>query len=471
MRLDELFARVLARAASLSAAGIRPRDRVLVCLPNSVDWIVSTLAVMRLGAIAAPIDPAATSREIDLYEQIIGPAGVIADPGRADSPFRAPPLPWREANPASILDPPPRAQDRALILFTSGTTGRPKAAVLRHSTLVHSGEGFAHWVGLTPADRLLFCMPLFHANAIYYSLMGAFCAGASMVILPRFSVSRFWESIRASRATQVNLMGPMVSMLLRQPETPDEGHNPLRLVYTAAVAPDAARAFMRRFRVEIVEGYGMTETPYGCVNPISRPKWGSVGLARQHPSGAFANEVKIAGANGAPAPNGQVGEIVIRNEATFLEYWGDPAATQAVFADGWLRTGDLGYRDDEGYFYIVGRVKEIIRRKGVNISPAEVESLMRDVPGIVDAALVGVPSALGEELAILAVTLTEAESADGIEDRVLSRLRSLLSREKVPDRVIVVDGIPRTRTQRVERGKLRECLQQSAGLGPAAERR
>ena len=232
-----------------------------------------------------------------------------------------------------------------------------------------------------------------------------------------------------SGATEVNLMGPMLAMLLRQPPRPDDRDHRLRLVYTAASTPEVALPFIERFGVEIVEGYGMTDPLWLHQSPIRA----EMGIGRRA-APAAVRTVRQRGPDPGrerDADDGPgMGEIAIRNQATFSEYWGDPAATEAAMRDGWLRTGDLGYRDEDGY-YIVGRAKESsVRRNGVNTSPAEVEAAVHDDPNVDEAALVGLPNPLGEELAILAVTVTAGAPVAGLEQRVLAKLRKVLSREK-----------------------------------------
>ena len=427
--LSQLGSVVDRRAAALLHWGLRPGDRALIAQGNSTDWIVSTLAVMRLRAIAVPINPRATTRESAVYEDVVEPRLVLLDADAASPErFRAaclsPPGASLVGDPA-VLPASPGADDRAVILFTSGTTGVPKAAVQSHGTLVLSGEGFGDWLRLSPSDRLLLTMPMFHANAIYYTIMGALCTGAKMTILPRFSVSGFWDAVRRAGATEVTLMGPMVAMLLTVPERPDDRDNPLRLVYTAAVRPAVMAEFARRFDVEVVEGYGMTETPYGCITPLGSTLAGSVGRPRRHPTGAVTNEIRIVDDAGRARADGEIGEIVIRNNATFMEYWNNPEATALAFRDGWLRTGDLGRRDDEGNFYVVGRTKEVVRRKGMNIAPTEIEEAMGAIEEVGEAAPVGVPSPLGEEQAIVVVTLSPGVSPDGAESRIMARLATL----------------------------------------------
>jgi carnitine-CoA ligase len=469
LRCSDLLGAVEERAASLALAGVKRGDRVLIALRNSIEWIVSTFAVMRLGAIAAPMDPEATEREVRVYESIVEPRGAIV--AHATERFRCPILLPGNGTPVRSLPQPPGPDDSALILFTSGTTGFPKAAVQPHRVLVYAGEGLRSWLGLTAHDRLLLCMPLFHANGIYYSLMGGLCAGANIHVAPRFSVSGFWDLMRRVGATEVNLMGPMIAMLLSQKPSPGDRDHSLKLVYTAAVRQKVAEEFSSRFGVDIVEGYGLTETPYGCINPRNAPRWGSVGIARQHPDGALTNEVRVADEKGHVLPDGATGEIQIRNGASFTMYWNNPEATRAAYLNGWLRTGDLGFRDIDGYFHIVGRAKEIIRRKGVNIAPAEIELVMSEIPDIQDAALVGLPSPLGEDLAVAVVTLKDGVSREGAEDRILHRMRSLVSREKLPDRIVVAAALPKTRTHRVEKSKLREWLQSESPTNNVAGRR
>lgn len=461
--LPELTAEVHRYAGRLQRAGVQAGDRILIARTNSVDWVISTLAVMRLGAIAALINPQATAREVGIYEGIIAPRGAIAEKGGEASRFGAL-LPLNDAADRDAsegdLPPLPKGSDRALILFTSGTTGFPKAAVQSHRMLIHSGQGFVHWMGLSPQDRLLIAMPLFHANGIYYSLMGGLFGGCDMVIAPRFSASGFWTTVREARATEVNLMGPLLSMILKQPQRPEERGHCLRTVYTAAAPREVLARFAKRFQVEVIEGYGMTETSYGCINPRNAPRAGSIGKPRQHPTGAIANEIKIADNAGRALPTGETGEIMIRNGATTLEYWNNPEATSAALCDGWLRTGDLGYCDADGYFFIVGRIKEMIRRKGVNIAPREIELELARLPGIEEAAVVGLPSPLGEEMVIAVVTLASDVPVDDIEHRIAAQLAHVLSREKLPDEIVVARELPKTPTQRVEKAKVREWLQQ-----------
>jgi crotonobetaine/carnitine-CoA ligase len=457
----QLFARINDRAGRLRGAGVERGDRVLVACANSIEWIVSALAVMRLGAIAAPINPQATAREVRIYEGIIEPRGTIVDKevdsGKFDRVLAVPYGTTAEPSDAG-LPKVPAGSDRALILFTSGTTGIPKAAVQSHRALVLSGEGFVHWLGLSSHDRVLIIMPLFHANAIYYSLMGGLCAAADIVISPRFSASGFWPTAVAANATQANLMGPMLSILLKQPDGPAERTHKLRTVYTAAAAEEVMNAARKRFGIEVIEGYGLTETAYGCINPKGAGKPGSIGKPRQHPKSAISNEIAVADGLGRFLGVGETGEIVIRNGAMMLEYWNNPEATTAAFRDGWFRTGDFGYRDQDGYFFIVGRLKEMIRRKGVNIAPREIELVMGQLPGVDEAAVVGLPSPIGEELVIAVVTLAPGNAEQGADRRILARLATLLSREKLPDEVVVAERLPKTPTHRVEKAKLREWL-------------
>ena len=257
-------------------------------------------------------------------------------------------------------------------------------------------------------------------------------------------------------------MGPMLSMILKQPQRAEERGHGLRSVYTAAAPKDVLAAFAARFQVDVIEGYGMTETSYGCINPRQAPRAGSIGKPRQHPTAAISNEIKIADNSGRTLPVGETGEIMIKNGATTLEYWNNPEATSAALRDGWLRTGDLGYCDADGYFFIVGRIKEMIRRKGVNIAPREIELELARLPGVEEAAVVGLPNPLGEEMVIAVVTLAPGAPAEDVERRIAAELAGVLSREKLPDEIVVAPELPKTPTQRVEKAKVREWLQRRA---------
>jgi len=249
--------------------------------------------------------------------------------------------------------------------------------------------------------------------------------------------------------TAVNLVGAMLELLARSSSDPRPETCELNLIYAApAPEPQQRDALETRFRARIVGGYGMTETPYGCIDSTSsRWKRSSVGRARQHPWREFKNDLKIMN-DGSPARPGDVGELQFRNPTVTLGYWNDPAATAAaVSPDGWLRTGDLGRVDEDGDVILTGRLKEMIRRRGENISPREIVDVLLEHPAVVDCAVVGVPSELSEEDVAAAVVLRDGATATAAALRQWCAER--LAPFKVPDRIAFRESLPMTPTMRV----------------------
>ena len=233
-----------------------------------------------------------------------------------------------------------------------------------------AGEGFPWWMELTADDRLMTSLPLFHINAPAYSVLGSVAARAGLVLLSRFSPSSYLDSARRYGATEFNAIGAMIEMLMAQPERPDDADNPLRLVYTGPAPPEARQLEIeRRFGLRIVCGYAMSETPYGTIWPRGTRPFGTLGAIRQHPTLGTVNEGRVM-RDDQPVPPGETGELELRNPAIMLGYWGMPEETARVIRpDGWLRTGDLVVENPDGTYTFVGREKEIIRRRGENLSP------------------------------------------------------------------------------------------------------
>jgi crotonobetaine/carnitine-CoA ligase len=272
----------------------------------------------------------------------------------------------------------PRAEAIATILTTSGTTGRPKCAMLSHRMAVLTGEGFAHWLGLTAEDRLFTCLPLSHINARFYSTLGAIAAGASLALEERFSASRFWPSVAAAEATQANAIGAMLKILLDRPEMEEERQHKLRIVYAApALGRDAHLEFERRFRTRLVIGYGLTESTFGFIQRTDGERdLDAMGMPRGHPDPSVPSEVRLVD-----------GEVWLRNPATFSGYFEDAAASrEAVTDDGWLKTGDLATRNADGSYTFVGRKTLTIRRRGEMVSPGEVEAALEAHPAVLEFA-------------------------------------------------------------------------------------
>ncbi|MGZ4690053.1 MAG: AMP-binding protein, partial [Acidimicrobiia bacterium] len=343
-------------------------------------------------------------------------------------------------------------RDPVVLIPTSGTTGRSKLVTQTHQGYTLAAEGFPWWVGLTPEDRLITALPIFHINAPAYSLLGSMAIGASVVLLERFSPSRFLDEARHYGATEFNMIGAMLEMLMRQPERADDADNPLRLCYTGPTPPrERQLEIERRFGIRIVCGYGLSESTYGTFWPRGERPYDTLGTARQHPTLGHINDARVV-EGGVEVAVGDVGELELRNPATMLGYYGMPDETAEVLVDGWLHTGDLVRRNDDETFTFVSRKKEVIRRRGENLAPSEVEEALVEQPGILEAAVIAVPSDLGED-DVKAFVIVER---DTVLDPVALRaaLSTRLTRFKLPRFVEVVDELPRTPTGRVAKHRL-----------------
>ena len=432
---DEAFtfadARELAggAAAALAERGVGRGDLVLAAAHNRPATLFNWFGCMYLGAIWVPTDPRATEAErAGLVEQV-APRVVLGDPaiaGRAE-----PPAPGA----AGETDP-------AVLIPTSGTTGRSRLVTQTHRGLVLGAEGFPWWMELTAEDRLMTSLPLFHINAMTYTVLGSLAAGASVALLPRFSASGFLDSARRHGATEFNAIGAMLEILMRRPERPDDADTPLRLCYTGPSPPRERQLEIEaRFGLRIVCGYAMSETPYGTVWARGTRPFGTIGSVRQHPTLGEINEGRI----------NEHGELELRNPAVMAGYWGMPEETAKVLSpDGWLRTGDLVQEEADGTYTFIGRRKEVIRRRGENVAPAEIEEALGAHPAVLEAAVVGVPSDLSEEEIKAFVVVREGTDLADVRSAAAERLTAF----KVPRYLEAVDELPHTPTGRIAKHRL-----------------
>ncbi|HEX4490579.1 MAG TPA: AMP-binding protein, partial [Acidimicrobiia bacterium] len=451
-------ARIERFASALRGLGIGVGDRVITTPRNTPDYLLSWLALMEVGAIQVPLNPKSSAEELAGFVAQVAPALVVTDPALAPS-FGAPGVPVVDV--AALYDAAPDGRGPAAItddavavmIPTSGTTGRSKLVMQTHRAYVMAGEGFPWWLRLTADDRLMTSLPLFHINAPAYSTLGSIQARASLVLLPSFSVSGFFDAARRHGATEFNSIGAMIEMLVRQPPRADDADNPIRLCYTGP-SPDRERhlAIEERFGFEVTCGYAMSETPYGLVwLPGARP-YGALGSPRQHPEFGHVNDARVIGDDGAPVAVGEIGELELRNPAIMRGYYEMPEETAAVMVDGWLRTGDLVRDDGDDVYTFIGRKKEVIRRRGENLAPAEVEAALQRHPDVAEAAVVGVPSDLSEEDVKAFVVGATGKTVDlvALHQYALEQL----ARYKVPRYIEVVAELPHTATDRLAKHRL-----------------
>jgi crotonobetaine/carnitine-CoA ligase len=428
-------------AAELLALGVVPGDRLAMRLPTGPEHLFLWLATAKAGIVSCPLHVDLAPSEVEAALTHLAPRGFVDAPGTIS-------IGGAEAGRLSELMAArraltgveaPNAEAIATILTTSGTTGRPKGAMLSHRMAVLTGEGFAHWLGLRADDRLFTCLPLSHINARFYSTLGAIAVGASLALEERFSASRFWSSVRAAEATQANAIGALLKILLDRPVAEEERGHRLRLVYAApALGRETHLEFERRFRTTLVIGYGLTESTFGLIQRAEGERdLDAMGMPRRHPDPSIPSEVRLVD-----------GEIWLRNPATFSGYFEDGAATrEALTDDGWLKTGDLATRGADGSFTFVGRKKLAIRRRGEMVSPGEVEAALEAHPAVLEAGVRGVPSPLGEDDVMAYVVLRQGMAAS--EAELAAHCATRLASFKVPSRWRFLDALPRTATQRI----------------------
>ncbi|MEC9308929.1 MAG: ATP-dependent acyl-CoA ligase [Chloroflexota bacterium] len=473
------------RAASMfRSLGIVHGDRVCLYLPNCPEFLYCWFGLSRIGAISVPIN---TAYKRDETAYILNNSGAVAVIGHSDisgslyeaaelSPnvkfrlaVRTPEsdlfdsewcdfntlLNTTELSDLSDLSDSVSPSDISMLVYTSGTTGNPKGVQVTQKMYVAAGQGFSHWTNATSDDRFFTCLPYFHANAQYYSTMGALSAGATLIVSDRFSASRFWDQVRESRATVVNFIGMMMPVLSKQPKSESDLDNMVRLFYgSPAFSPEFLDEFKERFGTEIIVGFGMTETCYGTIETIGENRRAnSSGLPRRHPDPEFKNNIRIVDEEGDPVASSIVGEITISNPVLMTGYWKNVEQTELALRDGWLFTGDLGWLDEDGYLYFVDRKKDVIRRRGENISSQEVEDVIKRHPYILDCAVISVPSELGED-DVKAYVLPQ-DGHDISPEEIIYWCANLLAYFKVPRYIEMREDLPRTPSLRVRKDVLR----------------
>ena len=417
------LSQVAAAALRLRDAGVGHGDLVMVTARTTPEYLLCWLALTALGAVVVSVNPRSAPAELAGLAQQTRPRALITDAGLAPLISRASvagrfPLgvldagelagDWAHAGSqgpvtgqltGDLLGGGVSPGDLAVLIPTSGTTGRSKLVMQTHRAYVLAGEGFPYWMELTAQDRLMTSLPLFHINAPAYSVMGSLACGAGLILLPRFSASGFLDAARRHGATEFNAIGAMLEILMRQPRRPGDADTPLRLCYTGPAPPRERQEEMeRRLGLRIVVGYAMSESPYGLIWPHGTRPFGTLGAVRQHPVLGVINHARVIDDAGREVGPGGRGELLLRNPVLTRGYYGMPAETaQAFTEDGWLHTGDLVTVDPGGLYTFVARKKEVLRRRGENLSPAEVEEVLEAHPDVLECAVVGVPSELSEE--------------------------------------------------------------------------
>lgn len=451
----EFAIRVRAAADAFRANGVGAGDVVATLLSNRVELIVAMFAAWRLGAGLTPINPSLTVSEAT-YQIEDSRARVLVHEGTAIeiagvAMIEAAELPTARTHDDEGVKVGGSAL--ALLIYTSGTTGKPKGVMLDHANLSAMVGMIVTELGLTGSDHCLLILPLFHVNGILVSVLSPLAAGASTTITGRFSPSTFFDTVAAVRPTYFSAVPAIYAMLSAMPEdeAPDTSSVRFAVCGAAPMPAELIARFEDRYGIPIIEGYGLSE---GCcastINPIAGPrKPGTVGrpLAGQ--------DVRLLGEDGTLTTEGR-GEVIVRGPNVMRGYLNQPDETARAFVGEWLRTGDVGYFDADGYLVLVDRVKDMIIRGGENIYPKEIESVLYGHPAVLEAAVVGTThDVLGEEpVAFVALRTAGAASAEELR----AMCSSSLARYKVPREVIILDALPKNPVGKIAKPVLRERL-------------
>ncbi|HEX8746037.1 MAG TPA: long-chain-fatty-acid--CoA ligase [Pyrinomonadaceae bacterium] len=471
------FKQSVERAARmLLHRGIGKGDVVSLLMPNSAEYIIAYFACFTLGALAGPVNSLLKPQEMAFVVGNSEAKALVAsrefipriEEIRAGLPHLKHVVEFDDEAKATLefVDDAPLPpvtigrDDEAIIIYTSGTTGKPKGCLLTHANLIANARQISEWLGFTGRDRLLTIMPLFHMNAVSVTTMTPLYAGGSTVVSPKFSASRFWKIISDYEITSFGSVATMLSMLLETyPEGVPEGLRTEQLRFamcgSAPVPAEVMKRFEERFNCLVIEGYGLSEsTCRSTFNPPDeRRRPGSCGLP-------IGNEMRVVDDDDREVPDKTLGEIVLRGENILKGYFKNPEATERAFRNGWFHTGDVGYRDPDGFFYIVDRKTDMIIRGGENIYPREIDEVLYQHPAIAAAAAIGVQDPLyGEEVAAFVIV---KEGVEGVsEEDVISFCRERLADYKCPKTVRFVRDIPKGPTGKLLKRELARLYAES----------
>jgi long-chain acyl-CoA synthetase len=453
----ELEALAAEAASGIAGLGVGPADRVAIACHNDVTFVTAYLGALWAGAVAVPLNPLAPASVLAAQTAKVGARHLLCGPGTDELVDLPGALEVRELLTGKRMDAETERDDAeiAVLLFTSGTAGAPRAAMLTHGNLAANiGQVQAHpGLQVGAADVGLAALPFFHVFGLNVSLGVGLHAGGRTVLLDHFDAAR---AVELGRVHQVTILAGVPTMFGAILDLPDALASPVSFssvrlaVSGAAELPlERAEAFRERFGITIHEGYGLTEAaPIVTTTAVENaPRFGSIGPPLP------GIDVRLVGDDGDDVVAGDPGEIWVRGANVFAGYWDDPEATARVLVDGWLRTGDVAVADDDGYLSLVDRKKDLIIVSGFNVFPAEVEEVLLEHPGVADAAVIGVPSPrTGEAVAAWVVpepgvTLT----VEGVRDHAARQL----ARYKVPATVEIVSELPRNDAGKLLRRELR----------------
>jgi long-chain acyl-CoA synthetase len=453
-----LLDRVRSVAAQLAGHGVGSADVVALRLTNRVEFVILLFAAWRIGATITPVNPALTTVEAarqledahakllvveDDSEPIPGVASIAVSELRYDLEFHV------DAGSRGAVEDPDAL---ALLIYTSGTTGVPKGVMLDHANLDAMTEMGRAGLQLGPTDRCLLILPLFHVNGIVVSVLSPLLAGAGVVIVERFNPTTFFRTVEKVRPTFFSAVPTIFNMLVSLPDDVRPDTSSVRFaVCGAAPAPaELLTRFESRYGFPLVEGYGLSEATCGStINPVDGlRKVGTVGLPFP------GQDLRIVDTKGTPLPPAEVGEVMVSGPNVMRGYLGRPEETSAVLTDGWLRTGDVGFLDGDGYLTIVGRSKEMIIRGGENIYPKEIEDVLASDPAVLEAAVVGMPDDKWGEVVVAFLQPRPGQTID--LESVKDLCKQQLSPYKRPISLAVLETLPKNAVGKLDKRALRD---------------
>ncbi len=461
---DQVRRRTDVIAAQLRAAGIGAGDVVAVMLPNRVELVLVLFAAWRLGATATPVNPAFTETEAD-HQFLDSGARLVVNTG-PDAPNAG--LPTIAVSDLDVerdthddLPPVPGDDDArastALLIYTSGSTGRPKGVILTHANLAAMAAQMVRHFELTAEDHCLLILPLFHVNAIMVSVLSPLSVGAQTTMMSAFAPEPFLALLAEERPTYFSGVPTIFARLAALPPEviPDTTSLRFAVCGAAPTTEELLRRCEERFGFVMVEGYGLTEaTCASTCNPIrGTRKIGTVGPV------VDGQQLRLVDEAGRDVPVGEAGEVLIAGPTVMGGYLNRPEATAETIRDGWLRTGDVGRLDEDGYLRIVDRIKDMIIRGGENLYPKEIEQTIGDLEGVLEVAVVGRPDEYLGEVPVAFVT--RYPQASLTDEEVIEHCRTHLTRAKVPVAVELVDALPRNPVGKIDKPALRGWLETS----------
>jgi crotonobetaine/carnitine-CoA ligase len=461
--------------------GITKGDKVNVHLPNCPEFYFAWLGLAKIGAVIVPTNILHTPHEMEFLLQHSGTKMVLVAPEQLELIRQVKPLCPKlqyiistgsqeqegALNLTNLMnrqsgDLEPcelKTEDAAAILYTSGTTSKPKGVIITHGNYIFAGEAMSRSIALQSHDRQLIVLPLFHGNAQYYSSMSAISVGGSIGLTHRFSASRYFKQAKRLGATVGSLFAAPIRMILGQSYDLEDRENPIRLIWFAqALSENQLTQFEEKYQVQLLQLYGMTET---IGTPLMNPLIGkkdnqSIGRPTLY------YQVRLVNEEGVDVSPGEAGQIIVKGipgRTIMKEYYQNEEATKLTIRDGWLYTGDKARLDENGFYYFVDRVKDMIKRSGENVAANEVELIINQHPKVYESAVVGIPDPIRDETIKAFVILKPGEKMK--EEELINYCRLHLSKFKVPEFVEFVTDFPRTSV-----GKIQKHLLKIKGVQP-----